>query len=423
MKRSNIDDLLKQQEHVDVITRNVIERIQLCKLNTLLEREALRGGFYRDLPRHLSSPEQLRELPFTTPEDLVIHGGQMLIRSQGEVEKVISEQTSGTTGAGKRVFYTEADCEHTIELFMAGLGEFIFPGSVTMIAMPFNGPMGLGELIAEAVRRLGARPLAVGVDKTYGDLQEIMRIEQPDTYVGMPAACLSMLRMCGKGSLRRALVSGDACPVSVTAAIEEILGSKLWPHYGSREMGLGGAICCPAHEGMHLRENHVIPEIIDADGNVLPDGTWGELVITTIGMEAQPLIRYRTGDYTRLLPGVCRCGSEVKRIDTVKRMDQKEGLLDLDEIMFRMPEVVDYAVRDEGEGLTLQVLFSAAQAEALPEELIEGSAVQRTQRSAERLTEVLAEQLAGYRITGIDARAAEPGDHILYAAKRKILRR
>ena len=56
----------------------------------------------------------------------------MLLCSQGEVQKVISEQTSGTTGAGKRVFYTEGDCEHTIELFMAGLGEFIYPGSITI---------------------------------------------------------------------------------------------------------------------------------------------------------------------------------------------------------------------------------------------------------------------------------------------------
>ncbi|URW87330.1 hypothetical protein M5E86_08030 [Blautia wexlerae] len=69
----------------------------------------------------------------------------MLLCSQGEIQRIISEQTSGTTGAGKRVFYTEGDCEHTIELFMAGLGEFIYPGSRTMVAMPFSGPSGLGR--------------------------------------------------------------------------------------------------------------------------------------------------------------------------------------------------------------------------------------------------------------------------------------
>ncbi len=399
MKISNIDALLKEQENIDFVTRETIEQIQFDKLNALLRREKDRSGFYRHLPERVSALEQLSQLPFTTAKDLVMYGGQMLIRSQGEVEKIISEQTSGTTGTGKRVFYTKNDCEHTIELFMAGLGEFIFPGSVTMIAMPFSGPMGLGELIAEAVRRLGAKPLAVGIDKTYARLREILIRERPDTYVGMPAACLSMLRMCGKESLKRALVSGDACPTSVIESIEGILESKLWPHYGSREMGLGGAICCPAHEGMHLRENHVIAEIVDADGHVLPDGAWGELVITTIGMEAQPLIRYKTGDYTRILPGVCACGSVVKRLDSVRRINQDDSLCTLDEALFRIPEVVDFAAVDTEQGLQLQILLTK-----------------------ERDVSQLTEQLAGFSIAEITTRKVTFNDQFLYKAKRKVLR-
>ncbi len=107
-------------------------------------------------------PDDMKTLPFTTESDLAQKGGRMLLCYQGEIQRIISEQTSGTTGAGKRVFYTEGDCEHTIELFMAGLGEFIYPGSITMVAMPFSGPSGLGELIAEAIRRLGAKPLSTG---------------------------------------------------------------------------------------------------------------------------------------------------------------------------------------------------------------------------------------------------------------------
>ena len=76
-------------------------------------------------------------------------------------------------------------------------------------------------------------------NKTYGELKTILEEERPDTYVGMPTALLSMLRMCGKGSIKRALISGDACPETVMKAIEKILGTPLWPHYGSREMGLG----------------------------------------------------------------------------------------------------------------------------------------------------------------------------------------
>ena len=211
MKRSNIDAMICKQEGITEITRDEIHRIQLEKLNIVLKREKEREGFYRDLPERLESLIDLRSLPFTTETDLARDGGRMLLCSQGEVQKVISEQTSGTTGAGKRVFYTEGDCEHTIELFMAGLGEFIYPGSITMVAMPFSGPFGLGELIAEAIRRLGAKPLSTGTGRTYGELNRILEEEQPDTYVGMPTALLSMLRMCGKGSIKRALVSGDAC--------------------------------------------------------------------------------------------------------------------------------------------------------------------------------------------------------------------
>ncbi|MDO4617511.1 MAG: AMP-binding protein [Lachnospiraceae bacterium] len=398
MKRSNIDALIRKQENISSVTRETIEQLQLVKLNRLLAREKQRDGFYRELPEHLDTLDELCSLPFTTAADLAEEGGRMLICSQGEVQKVISEKTSGTTGAGKRVFYTKNDCEHTIELFMAGLGEFIFPGSVTMIAMPFTGPFGLGELIAEAVQRLGARPLKAGTDRTYAELQGILKKDMPDTYVGMPAALLSMLRMCGKGSLKRALISGDACPASITAAIEEILDNRLWPHYGSREMGLGGAICCSAHEGMHLRENHVIAEIVDEKGHVLEEGTWGELVITTIGMEAQPLIRYRTGDHTRILSGPCPCGSIVKRLDSVRRMNQKESLYMLDEVLFRIPEVVDFIAEDSEGGWEVSVLL-AGETDLLQ----------------------MKEQLMDFPIVKLTTRTAQLSDRSMYMSKRKIV--
>ena len=105
MKRSNIDAMICKQEGITEITRDEIHRIQLEKLNIVLKREKEREGFYRDLPERLESLIDLRSLPFTTETDLARDGGRMLICSQGEVQKVISEQTSGTTGAGKRVFY------------------------------------------------------------------------------------------------------------------------------------------------------------------------------------------------------------------------------------------------------------------------------------------------------------------------------
>ena len=388
MTLSRIDALLHAQEGLTDISRGGIEGMQLQKLNALLAREKARGGFYRDLPGHLDSLSELASLPFTTDEDLAHQAPGLLLCSQAEVQRVLSDATSGTTGSAKRVFYTEGDCEHTVELFAAGLGELIFPGSVTMVCFPFSGPHGLGELIAEAIGRLGARPLRLGVGLSYGEYAAVLENERPDTFVGMPVQLLSLLRVCGRGSLQRALISGDACPDAVIRGCEEILQSRLFPHYGSREMALGGAICCQAHAGMHLRENHVIAEIVDEAGQPLPPGEKGELVITTIGMEAMPLIRYRTGDYTRVIPGRCPCGSEVLRLDTVSRKETAE-LAALDEGLFSLPFVADYrAERREGK-LHLQILTCG-----------EG-----------RLPVLDAET---------EVRPARPEDRSLYAGKRKV---
>ena len=351
-----IDALIAGQEGLERVDRETIEAIQLKKLNRLLAREKERGGYYRDLPERLFSLADLPSLPFTTDEQLAANAPGLLLRSQSEISRVLSDATSGTTGAAKRVFYTEGDCERTVELFMAGLGELIFPGSVTMILFPFTGPFGLGELIAEAVSRLGARPLKLGASGSYAEWSEALEKERPDSFVGMPVQLLRLLRVCGRGSLRSALVSGDLCPAAVIEGCESILGSRLFPHYGSREMALGGAITCPAHAGMHLRENHVIAEIVDEDGKPLPPGEYGELVITTIGMEAMPLIRYRTGDYTRILPGKCPCGSEALRLDTVSRRDGGEEMAALDETLFRLPFVADYRAERKNGRLCLEIL-------------------------------------------------------------------
>ncbi len=366
MQRTRLEALMRQQESMASMSRADIEAMQLRKLNALLQREHDRQGFYRGLPASVRSLEELAALPFTTAADLTEHGNTMLLTSQSAVERVITERTSGTTGAAKRLFYTAGDLERTVRLFEAGLGELIFPGSVAMICFPFSGPQGLGELIAEAIERLGAAPLRVGVGRSYAELSELLERDRPDTFVGMPADLLRLLRVCGRGSLRRALVSGDACPDAVMRGIEDLLGSKLFPHYGSREMALGGAVTCPAHAGMHLRENHVIAEIVAPDGTPLPPGERGELVITTIGMEAQPLIRYRTGDLTRILPGVCPCGSAIARLDAVQRADAAEFLA-LENAVFALPWVADYRPVRKADGLHLEVLTCGEAPSSLPD--------------------------------------------------------
>ena len=401
MKRSRIDAMILAQEQLNTLDRAAIEAIQLKKLNRLLAAEQERGGFYRGLPGALASLDALSELPFTTDEELAHHAAGLLLLSQSRVQRVLSDATSGTTGAAKRVFYTEKDLESTVQLYTAGLGELVFPGSVTLIGFPFSGPFGLGELIAEAIERLGARAIKAGPGLSYGEYAALLKNERPDTFVGMPVQLLSILRGCGKGSLKRALVSGDACPKSVIEAGEAILSSRLYPHYGSREMGMAGAITCEAHEGMHLRENCVIAEIVDPAGQVLPRGEWGELVITTVGMEALPLIRYRTGDYTRILPEPCPCHSATLRLDTVSRMGERE-IEALDNALFPIPELVDYRAERDGEKLYIRALVTTAEGE-------------------EKLQKALRDACPGPK-TECAVSFLQMSDHALYRGKRTILR-
>ena len=352
MKKTKLDNWIMELEALPALTREGLDGLQLRRLNETLKRVKVRGGFYRDLPEHLDSLEQLRELPFTTAQMLSEHPGKFLLTSQSEISRVISGATSGTTGPAKRVFYTARDTDHTVGFFAAGISEMLSAGEKCCIAFPFSGPFGLGDLIAKAVERLGAVPIKTGFGQTWGEMGALVRETRAETFIGFPVTLLSLARMYGDDfPIKRALVSGDACPEGVMEELKKTL--ELYPHYGSRECGLGGAVTCPAFEGMHLRENHIIPEIIDENGKVLPEGAYGELVITTIGSEAMPLIRYRTGDYTRILPQ-CSCGGVTKRIDAVSRREGSISIEKLDSRLLRIPELVDYRASFDGQ-LTLEV--------------------------------------------------------------------
>lgn len=368
MKRTNLDGWIRRQEGAQSLGREQIEEIQLRKLNILLKREKERGGFYGSLPDRLDTLEDLRRLPFTTENDLIREGHRMVLTSQSGIERVRSQETSGTTGPAKRVYYSAKDNERTVSFFAAGLSELVFPGEKVMVCMPFSGNRGLGELIAEAVGRLKGIPLAAGTGRNYGELLDILDVERPQVFVGMPVPLLSLLRLRPENSLVRALVSADICPDTVKKEIEARLGTRLYPHYGSREIGLGGAVTCPAFEGMHLRENDLIAEIVDEEGRVLPRGEWGELVLTSIEADAMPLIRYRTGDITRILPEPCPCGSAVIRLDRVRRRSRCPAMEKLDDRMFQYEEVVDYRMRMEGDTLYAEGYLRKDRAD-FPEEL------------------------------------------------------
>lgn len=360
MRKTNLEAWICSVEGCDILTREILEDIQLDRLNALLRREKERQGFYRNLPGRLESLDELLHLPFTTSQMLAEHGSEMNLVPGSRISRVVTETTSGTTGIAKRIYYTEQDQAHTVGFFAAGLSELVFPGDTVMIMMPLSASGGLSDLIARAIKKLGAVPLKTGMDKSFEELARELEKYKPVGYVGMSVPLLGLIRYCAAEGialpLKRVLVSGDACPGGVVAEIEERIGSKLFPHFGMREMGLGGAVTCQAHDGMHIRENHVIAEIIGSDGCPVPDGEMGELVITTIGMEAIPMIRYRTGDLAYFVPGQCACKGVTKRLGNVTRMATGVSMAQLDEKLFRASgHLIDYAVSVSGNHLKLDV--------------------------------------------------------------------
>lgn len=369
LKCSNLDQWILETESESnncsltqnaSLSREWLETLQLSRLNQLLQKLRAKQLSPYLLPERLHSLDELKTLPFTTPQMLSEHPGRYLQISQSAVSRVISGATSGTTGPAKRVFYTAQDTRHTIGFFAAGISEMAAPGEKVLIDFPFSGSFGLGDLISQAVSKIGSIPVPGFPDGTYAKRCQHILTHQPDCYIGFPVPLLSLIRFWQTDPafcsvpfpIRRALISGDSCPKGVIKELETLLGSRLFPHYGSREMGLGGAITCPAHEGMHLRENHIIAEIIGPDMQPVPDGEWGELVITTIGLEAMPLLRYRTGDYTRFLPDPCSCGSITRRLDSISRSQtgQKDSgfsifsIEELDSLLFSVPELIDYRI-------------------------------------------------------------------------------
>lgn len=375
MQISKIDTWIRAAEGLNELSRKDLEELQLEKLNYILAKEKMRNGFYRQLPGRLDDLDELLTLPFTNSRELAKYGSQMVLVSQSEISKVTTEVTSGTTGTAKRLFYTQYDRERTRSFFTAGLSELVMPGEKVLVCMPSEGAEGLLALICEAVKRLGAIPIAFGIGRSYEAFFEVNIREAPDCFIGMPVPFLSVLRYASflgiKMSVKKALLSADACAASVFSAIEGFLSEKPFIHYGLREGGLGGAVNCQAFEGMHVRENDILVEIVDENGTRVKDGEFGELVITTIGMEALPLIRYKTGDKTRILTGECKCKSQLKRLDHVLRIGKESEIVALDEILFGFPEVVDYKATSSQEKLKIEIAVGRLGGEFDCDDLIE----------------------------------------------------
>ncbi|MCR5846321.1 MAG: AMP-binding protein [bacterium] len=320
--KSKVDEYASACEGCTFETRADLEEFQLKRLNELLERIGGRG-LYAEYPTHLSSLADIANLPFTTERDIIDRPSQLGMVSQSQCVRVISDETSATTGKPKRIYYTQADRDRTTRFFEIGLQELIEPGDFVMLGFPESGELGLTDLIEEACRRIGAMCYVAEDEARYAIDQ--MSMLSPNAYIGHPFHMTALLdELAARDTVptfTRALISGDSCSAELCEAVAAAIGSYPFLHYGSREIGLAGAVSCSSHKGMHIRENDLLVEIVDGNGNPLPDGEWGEIVITTLAQEAMPFVRYRTQDRGRIIPQPCECSSVMRLLDDkIERM-------------------------------------------------------------------------------------------------------
>lgn len=323
-----------------------------------------RSRFYR---RHLpagADSADLETLPFTTADD--IRGDPMgfVCVSQSDIHRIVTLDTSGTTGAPKRVSFTLADQELTIDFFEVGMSTFTDPGDRVLILLPGETPGSVGDLLATGLTRLGAVPIKHGPVRDPAAALEVMTRERVDVAVGVPTHVLSLARRNPSPRLKSVLLSTDHVPGAVVRAIEDAWGCVVYNHYGMTEMGLGGGVECEAREGYHLREADMIFEIVDPDtGRRCPDGRYGEVVFTTLTRAAMPLVRYRTGDVSRFVDRACPCGSSLALLEQVRH--RLDGLIplggahltmaDLDDALFPLDHVVDFTAIIDDAGLSIRI--------------------------------------------------------------------
>ena len=285
----------------------------------------------------IDSLDDLAGLPFTTPDDLAEHGPSMVCVPASEVSRIVTllQATSGTTGPPKRIWFTEADQELMVDYIHYGLPVMTGPDDVFLVLMPCERPGSVGDLVAIGVERIGSRSIRIGTIPPDGRRdEEIIALMRREGVTTGLATAPTAARLAAKSAadpvirnnMRTILLSAQFISQADKDIIERSWDCLVYEHYGMTEMGLGGAMACEARDGYHPREADLLFEIIDPDtGAALPDGQYGEVVFTTLTREAMPFIRYRTGDYSRWIPGPCPCGSVLRRLDKVGDRAERKG--------------------------------------------------------------------------------------------------
>ncbi len=317
----------------ETMPREDLEALQLRRLKTLVEKVYYNVPFYQNRfnemnlrPEHIRTLDDLKYLPFTEKQDLRNNYPFGLFAvPRDNVVRV--HASSGTTGKATVVGYTQRDVNTWSELMArslmcAGASRRDIVHNAYGYGL-FTGGLGMHY----GVERLGATILPISGGGTRRQVM-LMRDFGSTILCSTPSYALFLYEsIIAAGmniedlKLHTGIFGAEPWSEKMRADIESKLQIKALDIYGLSEiMGPGvGMECCDAQDGLHIWEDHFLMEIIDPEtGEQLPLGETGELVITTISKEAQPLIRYRTRDITRIEAIPCRCGRTHRRITRIQ---------------------------------------------------------------------------------------------------------
>lgn len=360
------------------LSREELEKYQLNTLNNLIKYVKENSPFYKELYKNLdeiNSLEELYKIPIINKDDIIENGNKMVCVNQSEISRIVSLDTSGTMGKHKRIYFTEEDQKLTIDFFIQGLSFLVKKYDVMMIMLPFERENSVGDLIKQSLEIMKVKPVLNGTLFSFKKTTDIMINNKVNSIVGMPVEILALGRYIKKENLpieiKSILLSADMVNDTLIEEIKKVYNCEVFNHFGMTETGLGGAVDCNCHEGMHIRENDLLIEIVNpVTKEKVEDGGSGEILITTLTRKAMPLIRYATGDISSFAIGSCSCSSVLKRLDKLKyRMDDRAhigknlhiNINSLDNILFNLNNLINYKVDvesiDNYYELKLQLVF------------------------------------------------------------------
>ncbi len=356
----------------EFFSREELTRVQDVRLAATVQRAA-RSEFYSRRfaelgidPSAITSAADISRLPFTTKDDLrSAYPGRMLTRPVADMIRL--HASSGTTGAATVIYYTRNDVDSWADLMARCMYMVGVRPEDTFQNMSGYGLFTGGLGIHYGAERLGCLTIPAGAGNSKRQLKLLEDFDVSVIHI-IPSYALhlgTVKEELGytpeRLNVRVALIGAEPHTEAIRRRIEDVWGLKAFNSYGLSEMnGPGVAFECLEQCGMHIWEDAYLPEILDPEsGEPVAEGEVGELVITTLCREGMPLIRYRTKDLTRFLPGDCPCGRTHRRLDRITgRCDDMiilKGVniypMQVEQVLMSIPEVgQNYLIVLEREG-------------------------------------------------------------------------